>query len=67
MAMPLGKEFHATVNGKPCVVYLSMYDLPAKGRERVRWRYGRPSHQLIPADATVALGRPVDRNAKPRR
>ena len=53
----IGRERYATVNGQECTVYLSLMT-DEKGLERRDhcYRYGRPSHEVIPKDAEVVFG-----------
>lgn len=53
----IGRVRYATVDGVECTVYLSLIT-DEKGLERRDhcYRYGPPSHALVPKEATLELG-----------
>ena len=65
--MKPGQLHTATVDGTAAVVYLS---LQCEGKDAGRrdhcYRYGPPSHDIIPKDAEVVILAPVERTKTPR-
>jgi hypothetical protein len=65
--MKPGHLHTATVDGKEAIVYLS---LRCEGKDAGRrdhcYRYGPPSHDIIPKDAEVIILALVERNKAPR-
>jgi len=51
-----GHLINALVNGEPAVIYLSlMVDGSNKLRSSHCWRYGPPSHEILPDEAIVEV------------